>query len=644
MKKLLFIVFLFLSTFDMRAQDRHAMELLAAEIDTLADNDTLKVRLLNQLAWDVSYLDLDSGLVIINRSMALARAQEFTSGEAEALNVAGTIYADMGRYTEAVDAHLRAIRLREKTEKDPGKMGESYHNLALVYLSMDSLRTAMQYNQLAYNYYRRSTDSSGIGPICNYLAEAYLEMDSLEKAQQNFREGMIAAKAYDYKHWIASNAGGLAYCNALTGNYESAHALMTEAFEVARQENNEYNMMAAWVYWAKIYRAEKNYPAAIAAADSALAISTKLAVSDSRMLHLLLKAELHELNGDAALALSHYRQFQKLKSDVLSSKNQQNIRNLEAVYEKEQTEQQLEILREDGRLQTIYAAGGIVISAGFVVIAFLLFGRIRMGKKAGQLLVERKAIIESKNKDITDSINYARRIQDAVTPVESQLAAIFPDSFVFNRPRSIVTGDFWWMAETSDRYFVVAGDCSGHGVPGGFMSVMAASFLNGIIIEQQIHSPEAILAELNKKIRAALQHSGTNDNAPLVSDTIEIAICSFNKSLTEVAFSSAGMPVTLVRKHQMTEYRGSAFRAGAVEADEHSFTLNTVQLQKEDQLFLFSDGLLSLPGMDQKNLQDLLESLDAKGTKAEKALEDFVKARCGKLEQPDDVLVIGVKI
>lgn len=638
MKRLLLIITgLFAATIG-HGQSQRSVDSLSALLLTLDDSDTNKVRVLSQLAWDISYFDLDTGLTISQLGIALAREQGYKIGEAEALSVAGTIYADLGRYAEAIDAHLHAIRLREQGA-DPGRLGESYYNIALVYESMDSTNTSLKYNQLAYEYYKSGKDSSGLGPVCNYLGEYYLGIDSVDRAEHYFNEGNLAARSYKLKRWIAQNTSGLAFCAALKKDFLKSARLMGEAFEIAKSEGNEYNMMSAWMNVARLRQMEGNYPAAIEAVDSALRISTKLDVRDALMWQTRKKAELLELNGDLVSALDYLRRYQQLKDTILSSKNQQNIRNLEAVYEKEKTEQALEILREDGRLQKIYVAGGIVSSVGFIVIAFLLFGRIRMGKKAGQLLVEKKAIIESKNKDITDSINYARRIQDAVTPVEGQLKNIFTDSFVFNRPRSIVTGDFWWMAEADDRYFVVTGDCSGHGVPGGFMSVMAASFLNGIIIEQGVHSPEQILFELNKKIRAALQHSGTKDSAPLVSDTIEIAICSFSKTLTNALFASAGMPVTFVRKHQVIEYRGSEFRAGAVNAESNPFTLSSTELQKGDQLFLFSDGLLALPGVDQRHIHDLLVKVNSSYE-----IERFIQAHCGNYEQPDDVLVIGMKV
>lgn len=642
MKKLIILLLFFIPA-NVFAQSKHSVDSLWARTNSLDDNDTAKVLVMSQLAWDESYMDLDSGLTIINRAIAMAREQGYVYGEAEALNVAGTIYADMGRYGEALDAHFAAINIRANTTYW-SKLGESYHNLALVYLSMDSNATSLRYQHEALAYYRKGQDTSGVGPICNFIGEAYIGMDSVHQAADYFRQGLIAARAYNYKHWIAANNSGLAYCAAMNGDFATADRLMNEAYAISVSENNEYNMMAPLAYVAKLKRLEGDLPSAIAAADSALRISTRLKVRDSRLIHLQLVAELHELNGEKMLALDYYHQYHALKDSILSSKNQQSIQIAETVFEKDKTEKELQILQQDGRLQTIYVAGGIVCSVGFVVVAVLLFGRIRMGKKAGVVLEQQKAIIESKNKDITDSINYARRIQDAVTPIEQQLEVIFPDSFVFNRPRSIVTGDFWWIAETDDRYFVALGDCSGHGVPGGFMSVMAASFLNGIIIGQKVYSPEQALFELNNKIRAALQHSGTKDAAPLVSDTIEIAICSFNKSLSEVTFSSAGMPVTLIRNNQVIEYRGSEFRAGAVSSPSNPFVATDTKLVKGDQIFLFSDGLLALPGVDQKHLQDLLVSLDAEGTSAEKMLSQFVVDHCGDYEQPDDILVIGLKV
>lgn len=639
MKKLLYISILIFSVLQINAQSKKDIDSLSKVLLTLSESDTHIVRVLNSLAWDVSYHNLDSGLVLINRSLAIAREQGNVDGEASAQNVAGTIYADLGRYPEAINAHLQSIRLKDSLHADPSDLGGSYHNLSLVYESMDSLEVSIRYQRLAYDYYKLGPDHSGIAPIANVLGRHCIDVDSIPRAKEYFIEGLKAAEEYKLKHWIASNKAGMAYCLAKEGDFIRADSLIDEAFVIARSEDNPYDMMLVWISLSDLRELQKNYPAAIAAVDSALSISTKLNVRDSRMNQLKLLAELHEKSGDKKLALKYYISYQLLKDSILSTKNQQNIKNLETVYEKDKTEKALAIAREEDRQQKIYVAGGIVSSVGFIVIAILLFGRIKMGKKAGLVLEKQKAIIESKNKDITDSINYARRIQEAVSPIESQLRNIFPKAFVYNRPRSIVSGDFWWIAETDQHSFIALGDCSGHGVPGGFMSVMAASFLNGIVIENKVHAPEEILFELNKKVRAALQHEGTSENKPLVSDTIEIAVCRFDKQKKEMNFSSAGMSVILVRKNQVIEYRGAEQRAGSVSGSANPFTANKVELQKSDKLYLFSDGLTSLPGSDQRHVYDLLATLQT-----QQEIDQFIRQHSGQIEQPDDVLILAVEI
>ena len=166
MKHLLYITVLLLAMRSYAQHDQRYIDSTAAVAASMDDTDSNKVLVLNTLAWDVSYNDLDSGLTIANRSIALAQELGYIYGEAEALSVAGTIYVDLGRYAEAVDVHLRAVRLREQVA-DANKLGESYHNLALVYLSMDSITVSLHYQKLAYDYYRTTNDSSGIGPICN---------------------------------------------------------------------------------------------------------------------------------------------------------------------------------------------------------------------------------------------------------------------------------------------------------------------------------------------------------------------------------------------------------------------------------------------------------------------------------------------
>ncbi len=646
MKKLISILILQMFVGNMMAQHARNLDTMLLRARTLSNSDTTKVSVLDQIAWDVSYTNLDSGLLVAKQAIELARELGFSKGESEAQNVRGTIYADMGRYEEAVDAHLHAIRLREGKE-GPSKLGESYHNLALVYISMDSTAKSLEFQRKAYYYYSQSRDSSGKGPICYYLGEALLDKDSVEQATLLFKEGAEVAKLYHYVLWEAANLGGLAYCTAIKGDTAKGNMLMQEAFDIAKSGKSDYDMMAAWLRVAKLRKFEKRYKDAIAAVDSALVLSTTLGVKASRMEHLRLLAELQELNGNPQVALDFYHKYGMLKDSILSSKNQQNIRNLESVYDKEKQEQALEILRQDGRLQKILVGCGIVFSVGFIIVAFLLFGRVRMGKIAGLKLHEQKTIIESKNKDITDSINYARRIQDAVTPIPEQLVNMFPVSFVVNKPRAIVSGDFWWILETQGDYFIALGDCSGHGVPGGFMSVMAASFLNGIVIENKEHSPDKILFELNKKVRAALQHPDTNQDVPLVSDTIDIAICRINKSKTMLTCSSAAMPIHIARRKQIIEFPGSDSSAGSFDNLQASpYQAVEIPIEPGDVLYLLSDGVFSNSSSTSKEnaVEELLLSIDLTKKNPEHPIEKHITNITGNQGLADDIMVLGIQI
>lgn len=646
MKKTLILFLFFACATYCSAQHERNRDTLLLRARTLSNSDTAKVFVLDQIAWDISYTNMDSGLLVVKQAIALSRELGFLKGESEAQNVAGTIYADMGRYAEAVDAHLHAIRLREANEGS-SKRGESYHNLALVYATMDSSAKSLEYQRKAYYHYGQSCDSSGLGPICCYIGEALLQKDSVDLATAYFLEGASVAKIYKYRQWEAANLGNLAYCTALKGDTLRANALMAEAFEIAKKETSDYDMMAAWLRVSKLRKFEKRYGDAISAVDSALRIATNLSVTASRMEHLRLLAELHELNGNPQLALDFYHQHGLLKDSILSSKNQQNIQKLESLYGKEKQEQALEILREDDRLQQILVGGGVVLSVGGVVMAFLLVGRIRMGKKAGMKLHEQKTIIESKNKDITDSINYARRIQDAVTPIPEQLRNMFPISFVFNRPRSIVSGDFWWMLETEEDYFIALGDCSGHGVPGGFMSVMTASFLNGIVIENKEHSPDKILFELNKKVRAALQHPDTNQDTPLISDTIDLAICRINKSKTMLTCSSAAMPIHIARRKQIVEFPGNDSSVGSFDNLQASpYQAVEIPIESGDVLYLLSDGVFpNCSSIFKKNAFDeLLLSIDITAKNPERPIERHIVNITGTQGLADDIMVLGIQI
>lgn len=271
-------------------------------------------------------------------------------------------------------------------------------------------------------------------------------------------------------------------------------------------------------------------------------------------------------------------------------------------------------------------------------------------------VVKQKEELEEKNKDITDSINYAKRIQEALLPAMEMREKLFPKSFILYRPRDIVSGDFYWFAEKNGKKLIAAVDCTGHGVPGAFMSMIGNSFLNEIVNERALTRPGLILDKLRNLVIRALKQSETESAA---NDGMDISLMCFSEIKLDdgqgvkikVDWAGANNPLWLVRNGKCTEYKPDKRPISFSRGKELLYTNHNIELQKGDALYIFTDGFADQFGGEKgkkfkyKQLLELLLSIQEEPMKRqEEILSSTFSKWKGSLEQVDDVLVIGVKI
>jgi len=294
----------------------------------------------------------------------------------------------------------------------------------------------------------------------------------------------------------------------------------------------------------------------------------------------------------------------------------------------------------------------VIFSIAFI-FGFIRFRTASIEKEKKileQKVAERTAELAQKNKDITSSIQYAKRIQDAILPTKEQIHKHFPDSFVLFKPKDIVSGDFYWFGEKMGRKIAACVDCTGHGVPGAFMSMIGTNLLNQIILENGITEPAAILSALNQGVRTALKQGIQSEIE--TTDGMDIALCSIDMNAKEVQFSSALRHLIIISNGKIEKVDGNKFPIGGAQLDtERIFTNHLKFLKKGDILYMFSDGYADQFGGEKgkkfmiKRLHTLLLSIylfsmPEQKTLLEKELENWK----GNHSQVDDVLVIGIRV
>ena len=270
-------------------------------------------------------------------------------------------------------------------------------------------------------------------------------------------------------------------------------------------------------------------------------------------------------------------------------------------------------------------------------------------RKQSQLILEKNEEITAKNKEITDSIKYAQRIQTAMLPMEERIQAVLPDHFILFRPKDIVSGDYYWFAETENSIIITAADCTGHGVPGAFMSMIGSQILTEIVVEG-ITSPEQILTNQNRRIRKALKQDTTANQ-----DGMDMALCTIDKKTHLVEYSGAKNQLVVIQNGELTEYKADKQSIGGQQLYGDDFQYKKVAIQPDGNtwFYMFSDGYKDQFGGANntkfliKNLRALFMQIhDEPPAKQREILNETIEKwiKDGNTEQTDDIIIIGFKL
>jgi len=268
-------------------------------------------------------------------------------------------------------------------------------------------------------------------------------------------------------------------------------------------------------------------------------------------------------------------------------------------------------------------------------------------KQKDEILLQRDEIAE-KNKSITDSIEYAKRIQNAVLPSKEFAQEVLPEHFILFRPRDIVSGDFYWFTKKDNLLILIAADCTGHGVPGAFMSMLGVSFINEIVNKHEVKLAGDILTHLRADVKRTLSQTGKEGEA---KDGMDIALCVVDLENMKLQYAGAYNPMYMFRNNELMEFKADRMPIGIYVKEKDTFTNNEIDLQKGDVFYIFSDGYEDQFGGEDgqkfksKNFKILLQEIHQKPMAEQREiLNTNIDNWRGKWEQVDDIIVFGVRI
>jgi serine phosphatase RsbU (regulator of sigma subunit) len=268
-------------------------------------------------------------------------------------------------------------------------------------------------------------------------------------------------------------------------------------------------------------------------------------------------------------------------------------------------------------------------------------------EQALDLIARQKIELELRDKNITDSLNYAQRIQEARLPSETYFRKHFEGSFIFFKPKDIVSGDFYWIGEKGDKVFVVAADCTGHGVPGALMSMIGLEIIEKTINEDNIEIPSQILSVLNKGLEKTF--SREKNIGTIIRDGMDIGLCVIDKKRKKIEYAGAFFPLYLIRNNSLIEIKGDKIIIG-MNPEGISYTDHENDLMEDDMFYIFSDGYVDQFGGSEnkkfmyRRFRYLLLTIHRFHVNDQKSiLEENIKTWMGRNVQVDDIMVIGFR-
>jgi serine phosphatase RsbU (regulator of sigma subunit) len=604
--------------------------------------------------------DPDSSLSLCKKALVLAEQLHDTINLALAKAKCARYYILKSDFENATAALNSAIGLQQAAG-DKNGLAYSYKLKAIMMKRIGNVSDALSLQQQSVQLYREAGNPKGmcsalINLVLDYIAGK--QFDLAENALDTVAahpEGNQGSDRYFY--W--QNRGKLQFARQ---DYSAALVYYDSARNVATQ----FEMTDSYVTLLSI----------IAEADIQLGRYDEAQVTLTESCNLARKNNLdHELNESLMILTELYVSRGDYKNAFLTNKEQtdlaQKIYNIDRVNkinelekrlelsEKEKTiaQQEISIAEETSRKESLERENYLlfIVIAAVALIAGLttfLFVRTRMLNRRieqQKLLIEEKsALVENAYSKIRDSISYSRKIQRAMLPTDENISALLPHSFVLYEPRDIVSGDFYWFQERGDEILFAAADCTGHGVPGAFLSIVGYNHIHQAVNIHQIVSPEKILDKVREDVSQTLKQY--DDNA--ANDGMDVSVCSFNRTTKQLKFAGANHAVWILRNNSIHEIKGDAQPIGAYPGQEIiPYSLKEFQLEKNDRVYLLTDGYCDQFGGEagkkfkSKQLKELLIANAGQSIVQQKQilLNALRKWQCD-FEQIDDVLVIGVEV
>lgn len=597
----------------------------------------------------------------------------------------GVLYTRQAEYNKAIDALFIALEKTSIYDSLDLKL-EVINNIGNVYYYKKEYKTAIDYYTQELELIKLNSDTinisnnsfaSSYADAFNNLGACFYFQENYDKSLNNYFKSLEINKKIKDSQGIMICYSNIAEIYLIKEEFDLCFEYYNEALELAKQNDDNYFIALFNNDLATVYKTQNKIDSAIKYFNTAFEIGENIGAQRITLKSSIELSEIYKKTEQFDLAFLFLSINKQITDSLVNEKQIQQFTRLEMQYQFEQT-QKLNELEAQAKLNKQKMVRNLFIFIALFVFLLAITSYISYLKKvklnrelreknahiniqneeiksqAESLIVANNEITLQKNqiekihKNTQDSINYASKIQKALLPINETFSNNFTDYFIFYKPRDVVSGDFYYLKRTDNNIILAVADCTGHGVPGAFVSMLGIAFLNEITEKQQNLNAGQILDTLREYVKKSLKQTGNIDDT---SDGMDIALCVFNNAKTQVQFAGANNPLFIVKNNSEFIEINPDRQPVSVFIKERAFKNNILNIEKGDKLFLFSDGYIDQ--FDQNankkfmivNFKKLI--VDSSNVSMNEQLElinqTFINWK-GSFKQLDDVAVIGVKI
>lgn len=604
----------------------------------------------------------DSSLFFVDTAKTIAFANDLHTQYPIIHDFEGLVHMRMGDYETATESFYKCIAAAEK-EKDSMKIRDAFDHLGSVSFYRHDHKSAVKFYKKALGYVSPTRDAAFYVSTLDNVGLAFSNLGNNDSALYYQRKAVSIIEQLNDSSFLAESYINLGSTLLNLNKKKEAELYFLKAYDIDNAMGNEYGIQLSNLYLGKVYYQTGRAKQAIPYLEKAYTVSVKLKIPSQVREAALALTKLYDTLGDYKRSTQYYREVINIIEEMRTQENTKAINELSAKYETEKKQQEIQFLTQDKELKENkiakdrYVKLFIGIVAGLLLLLSIIFiYRFREKKKDNNLLASQKSEIEEqkeelqhKNKEITDSINYAKRIQGSVLPSAKLSKTLFPESFIYFQPKDIVSGDFYWIAQKNDLIYYAVADCTGHGVPGAMMSMLGNSLLNQIVLNSKIDSPEIILKELHFHVVKTLNE---NMQQRASKDGMDIALIRIDLKKKQVVYAGAGRPLYVIKNDQLEIYKADKYSIGGIyDTQDVNYLLHEIKINTPTQFYMFTDGVPDQFGGPKgkkfmsKQLQEFITGTSSLPVnEQEQRFKAVFESWKSVVEQTDDVTLISIRL